>query len=206
MVNQTLSRARIPQMSIYDYLQKVFIASLHAISNEDYEFLYEYMEKGFVDNIASVCENLKQNNLYLRVSKDIEDEGDMIVSSYCDLIDGMIIKGVTSNRETNGNELDYHHWMDLEDMGVAILTHKKYSNPENFIDPEENKRIYDDFDTVLLRILVNIKTPMTLNIMNEVSEQSSMDEFLGKNSNSDYTDKESTDYYNDKMSCRKFFK
>jgi hypothetical protein len=170
MVKQTMANARIPEQTMLDYFQKLFIATLQAISNSDEPFLREYLEHNLVERIMESNKRLSENNLFLQVKNDIQDDS-MAISSFCEVVDGLLVKGLTSNRELNGDAKDYHLWSDLDDMGVAVYTHKKYSDPQNFIDPEENKRIYDDYEKVLVRLLLSIKTPYVLNIMKQEGKE-----------------------------------
>ena len=55
----------------------------------------------------------------------------------------VMVKGLSVNREENASEKEYHKWIDIEDMGLVIYTPLDITNPENFIDPEKNKHMYD---------------------------------------------------------------
>ena len=170
MVRQVMGNARVPEQTMMNYFQKLFIGSLYAISNSDQEFLDEYLEKNLVDKILQSNRLLEANNLYLKVISDIDNK-DQSIPTFCEIIDGLLIKGITSNRQKNGNAEDYHIWSDIEDMGVTVYTHNKYSNPQNFIDPKQNESIYDDYEKVLVRILLSIKTPYLLNIVKTQTQE-----------------------------------
>ncbi len=62
-----------------------------------------------------------------------------------------VIKGLHSIREKNNAESAYHKWVDIEDMGVVIYTPLEITNPDNFIDPEKNKTMYDNIANVTLK-------------------------------------------------------
>jgi chromosomal replication initiation ATPase DnaA len=159
-----MANARVPEQTMMNYFQKLFIGSLHAISNSDEEFLREYLEKNLVDKILKSNKQLEENNLFLKVVSDIENK-DQGIPTFCEIIDGLLIKGITSDREKNGDASQYHTWSDLDDMGITVYTHNKYSNPQNFIDPKENQSMFDDYEKVLVRLLLSIKTPYVLNIV-----------------------------------------
>lgn len=159
-----MAQARIPEQTMMNYFQKLFIASLHAIANSDRQFLDEYLESRFAEKVMESNEKLGAKGLFLEVKSDLKEDG-LFVSTFCEVVDGILVKGLTSDRRANGAPEDFHLWSDLDDMGIAVYTHKKYSDPENFIDPEANKRVYDDFEVVLVRLLLSIKTPYVLNIM-----------------------------------------
>ena len=171
MTKQAMANARIPEQTMMNYFQKLFIGALHGISNSDEPFLREYLESNLVDKILESNKRLESKGLFLKVSSDIEEDN-KYVSTFCELIDGVVIQGIGSDREKNGNASDYHSWSDLDDMGIAVYTHNRFSNPENFIDPKENKSIFDEYEKVLVRLLLSIKTPYVLNVMRNQEEKS----------------------------------
>jgi hypothetical protein len=62
----------------------------------------------------------------------------------------VLVKGLSIVREENREESAYHKWVDIEDMGIVIYTPLELTNPENFIDPEKNKHMYDDVAKVTI--------------------------------------------------------
>lgn len=52
-------------------------------------------------------------------------------------------------------------------MGIAIYTPLSLSNPENFVDPEQNETIYDPYKKVVMRCLVPIRTPLRLQVFKD---------------------------------------
>ena len=156
----------------------MFSACLHAIAFSDEPFMREYMETSFVDKVLKTNFELAKNNLFLDVHRDIEGDDNLFVTNFCEVIDGIVIKGLSTDRQQNGNEEDFHFWTDLDDMGIAIYTDKKYSNPENFVNPKENKQMFENFENIIIRVLVKIKTPLVLNIMKEDVEGKSMDQIF----------------------------
>jgi hypothetical protein len=164
MIKQVMANARVPEQTMLNYFQKLFIGSLYAICNSDEEFLKEYLEINMVNKILESNNKLKENNLFLKVDSDLGDTNEQI-PTFCEIIDGLVIKGITSDREQNGDISQYHTWSDLDDMGITVYTEKKYSNPENFVDPKQNQSMYDDYEKVMVRLLISIKTPYVLNIV-----------------------------------------
>ena len=164
-----MANARVPEKTMLDYFQKVFLGCLHAISRSDEQFLREYMESRMVDRILESNRRLRANNLYLKVDSDFQQDAQRI-STFCEIIDGIVIKGISQDREANGDIAHYRSWSDLEDMGVAVYRHTKYTDPANFIEPGQNRGMYDDYEKVLLRLLLSIKTPYLLNIMQSEHE------------------------------------
>ena len=45
-----------------------------------------------------------------------------------------------------------------------IYTPLAITRPENFVDPEDNKKAYKDHSVAMVRLLVSIKTPLCLNV------------------------------------------
>ena len=143
----------------------MFSATLQGIANNDEAFLREYLESKLVDKILQTNLNLAENNLFLEVHRDVEGSENEFIPGFCDFMDAEMIQGLQPDRGMNGVSEDYHLWKDEEDFGISVYTHKKYSDPDNFIDQEDNKRMFDDYGTAMVRILVSIKTPLVLNIV-----------------------------------------
>ena len=59
-----------------------------------------------------------------------------------------LVKGLNANRADNLAETSYHKFIDKEEMGLVIYTPLEVTDPQNFVDPERNKTIYDDFSKV----------------------------------------------------------
>ena len=50
-------------------------------------------------------------------------------------------------------------------MGLITYTPTHLTtNNEEFIDPNKNKKVYEGYEKMLLRVLVRIKTPLRINI------------------------------------------
>lgn len=47
-------------------------------------------------------------------------------------------------------------------MGIVIYTPLEITDPENFIDPAKNEKMYDGYRKVLNRMMVYIKTPLRI--------------------------------------------
>lgn len=56
----------------------------------------------------------------------------------------IMVRGLSVVRDENGPESSYHKYVDIEDMGLVIYTPLELQDPNNFIDPEKNKTMYDD--------------------------------------------------------------
>lgn len=209
MFNQLLARSRIPQISIISYLQKMFSASLQAIANNDEEFMREYLESNLVDKILETNRQLAQKGLFLEVHRDVEGSENEFIPGFCDFMDAEMIQGLHLDRNKNGTPENYHIWWDKEpNIGISVYTHHKYSNPDNFIDPEENKRIYDDYGVAMIRLLVSIKTPLVLNIVQKEFTESPDVVFGDYNPQNDKFEEDfrKFDPAKDKQSGLKFFR
>lgn len=57
----------------------------------------------------------------------------------------LMVRGLSVNREENLSYKDYHTYKDIDDMGLAVFTPNYLTNPDEFIDPEKNKTIYDEY-------------------------------------------------------------
>lgn len=66
-----------------------------------------------------------------------------------DIMDIVMIKGLSVVRSENAGESEYHKFMDIDEMGVMIYTPHAIQNPENFVDPEQNKTMYEGFNKVM---------------------------------------------------------
>ena len=63
-------------------------------------------------------------------------------------IDMAVIKGLSVNREENRPESGYHKFVDIDDMGIAVYTPNEITDPNAFIDPEKNKKMFDNVGQV----------------------------------------------------------
>jgi len=63
-------------------------------------------------------------------------------------------------------------------MGVVVYMPKSVSDPENFIDPEQNKTIYKDKNVAVGRVLMRFKSPLVLKVFNKDGIEVKIDDKL----------------------------
>ena len=73
-------------------------------------------------------------------------------ANMCNIIDMVMVRGVSANRAENLPENQYHKYIDNEDMGLVVYTPLNITDPKQFIDPEKNKTMYDSYKHVKLFI------------------------------------------------------
>lgn len=77
----------------------------------------------------------------------------------------VMVRGLSVDRKDNLNQDDYHMWKDIDDMGLVVYTPKYLTDPLEFIDPDRNKTIYDDYKKVVMRVMVYFKNSYRLKII-----------------------------------------
>ena len=82
----------------------------------------------------------------------------------CDMT---VVRGLSVNREENRPEDQYHSFVDIEDMGLVVYTPKYLSDQDNFIEKQKSDTIYDDYRKAILRVLVEIQSPLRLVVSKE---------------------------------------
>ncbi len=75
------------------------------------------------------------------------DHGEPI-STTCVLKDMVVTRGLSREREENETEDRYHKFIDVEDMGIVVYTPLDVTDPSKFIDPVQNKLIYEKYKMV----------------------------------------------------------
>jgi len=173
-----LIESQIPHQFLTDYMEKIFYGTLHAIVDEDYEFLKEYLETSFFLKLKDTMAILKEKEYTLKMVEDVIGNFGEPVQSSAKIFDAVVIRGLRIDRKQNGSQEDYHVFKDIEDMGVVVYTPKKVQDPENFINPEENKKIYDDTKVAVGRVLLKFKSPVTLKVFTKEGFEVKIDESL----------------------------
>ena len=75
-----------------------------------------------------------------------------VIAPKLDIVDMIMVKGLNMDRDMNKDENDYHKYIDIDDMGMVIYTPLEITDPNNFIDPKKNQRMYDDHAKVIIRV------------------------------------------------------
>lgn len=50
-------------------------------------------------------------------------------------------------------------------MGLIVYTPRYLSDPSEFIDPEKNKTMYDDYKKVITRVMLYLKNPFRIKVI-----------------------------------------
>jgi hypothetical protein len=87
-----------------------------------------------------------------------------------------VVRGQSVQRDQNLSEEQYHQYVDLEDRGLVIYTPLTLTEPENFIDPNSNKTIYNSYRKALMRLLLKVKTPIRLKVFKPDGEEIPIDD------------------------------
>lgn len=106
-----------------------------------------------------------------------------------DLLDAYFIRGLGLEREKNGTHADYHLFTDDEELvrifsppfdyqGLVIYTPNSLMNPDNFINPEKNKKMYEGQNQAVVRKLMCIQSPLTIKIFDKNDEEIALEESM----------------------------
>jgi len=95
-----------------------------------------------------------------------------------DIIDMVVVRGLSVNRAENKNSDRYHRYIDIENMGLVIYTPLEITNPDNYIDPKLNKIIYNEYKKALMRILLCFKSSIRLRVIRPDGSKVKIDEKL----------------------------
>lgn len=63
------------------------------------------------------------------------------------------------------SESSYSIYIDIDDMGLAVYTPKYLADEENFISKQKSDTVYDNYKQVVLRILLEIQSPIRLKVL-----------------------------------------
>ena len=147
-----------------DHQEKIYHGFQYAMVDCDEEFLEEYAEHNLCKRVQQSVNNQKEKGYTLKVVEDVIGNYGEQVPSTKKIIDAVMVRGLYVDREKNGSEDNYHIFIDREEMGVVVYTNKKISDPENFINPDDNKTIYDDQRHAVGRVLMKFKSPLVVKV------------------------------------------
>ncbi|KAL4504165.1 hypothetical protein ABPG72_021003 [Tetrahymena utriculariae] len=165
MPERVFAEQRIPKYMVIDHLKKIYLGTLHSIVDLDEEFLNEYLEAGFAKKLIERIKELKNQGYKLELYQDNNGIRGEPITQETYLGDMVMVRGLSIDRSKNLSQNDYHMWKDIEDMGLVVYTPRYLSNPDEFINPEKNKTIYDDYKKVIMRVLVYLKNPYRIRII-----------------------------------------
>eukprot|EP01016_Furgasonia_blochmanni_P052771 TRINITY_DN8453_c0_g1_i5.p1 TRINITY_DN8453_c0_g1~~TRINITY_DN8453_c0_g1_i5.p1 ORF type:complete len:327 (-),score=54.60 TRINITY_DN8453_c0_g1_i5:287-1267(-) len=169
MTERIFAQHRLPKQVILNYIYKIYNGVLNAMSDGDTEFLNEYCEAHFSKRIQESLKQLKDKGITIKLHNDVTGEGGVPVGVKTEFLDAIMVKGLSWDRDLNGSQKDYHKWTDIEEMGLFVFTPHTLTNPENFIDPETNKKIYEGSDKVVLRAFVKIRSPLRFKVLDPLN-------------------------------------
>ena len=87
------------------------------------------------------------------------------ISDSCEIVDSFMVRGLSMDRAENKAPREYRKSMEHKDVGLVTYTPKNLTEMnEDFIDPVKNKTIYENYDKMVLRVLLRIRTPLHLNV------------------------------------------
>eukprot|EP01017_Pseudomicrothorax_dubius_P011145 TRINITY_DN14112_c0_g5_i1.p1 TRINITY_DN14112_c0_g5~~TRINITY_DN14112_c0_g5_i1.p1 ORF type:complete len:322 (+),score=60.02 TRINITY_DN14112_c0_g5_i1:110-1075(+) len=167
---RVFAQHRLPKDFILDHLFKIYRGVLLSSQNVDEEFLREYLEPGFAQRFVESLDRVKKQNYQLQAYKDVSGVRGEPIPDHLTIIDMHMLRGLTADRAKNGSPKDYHVWEDIEDMGLTVFTPLGISDPSNFIDPEQNKRMYEGLERILMRVLVSVESSWKLRVVTPEGE------------------------------------
>jgi len=175
MGDRIFSYHKVPKDFVTNHFNKIYSGVLYSIAARDEEFLSEYLEKNFSERLLASLTNLSKQGYMIKAVQDVGGiRGEPIVQK-TDIADIVLVKGLNVDRDTNKDESAYHKFIDIEDMGMVIYTPLEVTDPNNFVDPKQNQQMYDHHAKVIMRILVEVQSPLKLVILRPNGEQIEID-------------------------------
>jgi len=69
--DRILIENQIPHQFLSDYMEKIFLGSVYAIAEQDYEFMDEYLEPNFAKKLKAKIEDLLARGYKFKVVEDV---------------------------------------------------------------------------------------------------------------------------------------
>jgi len=150
---QIFVRSMTPKSEVLKHLFKVYRGILLACSENDYEFLKEYIEPIFCDKLISKLEEFKLRKYTIEVVEDMKANKGFKMFPEMHLYDCVVLKGIYIDRSKNGQETDYSVCNDIEEMGFVSYIPGYLSDPNNFKTKQqaEEKLYSGEFRNIVFR-------------------------------------------------------
>ena len=181
--DQLFTRNSITRRTLLNHLFKIYRGVLLASTQNDTEFLNEYLENNFYLRLAKKLENLTKEGATIELFEDMKADKNKRLSPELHLYDSVIIKGLSTNRESNGKEEDYSTCNDIEDMGFISYIHKSMADPGNFLTKNNGEAMLNNsnFKKIIFRAHCMFKCGLKLFITDKNN-----DSLINYNSNYNY--------------------
>mmetsp|Transcript_4891 Transcript_4891/g.9158 ORF Transcript_4891/g.9158 Transcript_4891/m.9158 type:complete len:284 (-) Transcript_4891:641-1492(-) len=143
--------------TLYQEYEKV----IQAFANSDLESVQDLVEPNLRAKLERMLEGLKESNRRLELVNDKkafkEDRPTVNFS------DGMIFRGLSTQREKNDFFSNYHVFTD-NFVGVCCFTHIDVQNPFAYIDQAKLEELFKLNRQSLMQLLLWVKSPWKLNV------------------------------------------
>jgi hypothetical protein len=150
---QIFVRSKTPKAELLKHLFKIYRGVLLACSENDQEFLKEYVEPIFCDRLIKKLEEFKTRKYTLEVVEDMKANNGVRLFPEMHMYDCVVIKGLFLDRNRNGKETEHSVCNDIEEMGFVSYIPAYLSDPNNFKTKEmaEEKLQQGEFRNVIFR-------------------------------------------------------
>eukprot|EP00347_Sterkiella_histriomuscorum_P000208 403376769 len=118
LCDNLLSKKNLTEELLRDHFSGMFLNFVEQLANKNYEAVQKMTEKRLFEKLSSQKENLEKFKLEFDVNKIEGDE------SY--IVDQILVKGVSQDRELNDQNIDYIYSNRYEGEGLRIYTHKYF--------------------------------------------------------------------------------
>jgi hypothetical protein len=164
---QIFVRSHTPKSEVLKHLFKIYRGVLLGCSENDTEFLQEYCEKTFYENLKNKLEEYKLRKYTIEVVEDMKANKGFRLFPEMHLYDCVVIKGLYLDRQKNGKESDYSVCNDIEDMGFVSYIPQYLQDPNNFKtkDQAEEKLNQGEFKNITFRAYCMFKSGLKLFIV-----------------------------------------
>lgn len=174
LTDQLFSRNRsVSRRQLLNYLFKVYRGVLLAASQYDYEFLNNYLEETFNNKLTLKLKEFEKLQYEIELLEDMKAEKNKRIIPEFHLYDSIVIKGLSTNRKTNGSPDDYMICNDIEDMGFISYVNKEISNSANFSTKELGEETINkyNFSKLILRVSCIFKSGLKLFITDNLNNK-----------------------------------
>lgn len=162
----------ISRRDLLQHLFKIYRGVLLASSQYDYEFLSEYMEENFSAKLINKLKKFKVLEYEIEILEDLKADKNQRITPEFHLYDSIVIKGLSTKRNLNGNIKDYSVCNDIDDMGFISYINKNMSDPNNYLTKDQGKTTIDNgnFKTVIFRAYCIFKCGLKLFVKDSKGE------------------------------------
>ncbi len=133
---RVLAQNKIPKDMLLKHFNSIYEGFLFSIVAGDEEFLKEYAESTFSEkSLGMIQEYTQQKGYRFETYEDVHGINGEPVRRDTNFLDMVMIRGLNVDRSQNGTIDQYHKYIDIDDMGVAIYTPLHITDPRSFVDP-----------------------------------------------------------------------